>query len=124
MASRRRQLRHTSRQLFSEVPHDSRYISTSEFNLHTNLDYYSAIVRLTQRSPVPGKGTRFFSSQKCPDQFLDPASFLFDLYEGFFPPRAKRLRREANNSTPITSSTKVRNALSYPSAPAIRLHGV
>jgi hypothetical protein len=64
----------------------------------------------------PARGWEFFSSPPCPDRLWGPPGA-----EEFLP-GGKAAGREADHSRP--SSVEVKNAWSYTSTPAIRLHGV
>ena len=121
---------HNQAAVSAKVPSDSRYISTtSEFDLNTNLNYtsrnispYTAqSVALGDPGSIPGKGRRSFLIKNVQtSSWTHPAFYSICMEDSF--PGVKRLGREANNSPLL--STEVRNALSYPSASAIRLHGV
>jgi hypothetical protein len=63
---------------------------------------------------VPELGI-FSSPPPYPDRSWGPSSFLSNGYRGFFTPRVKRPRHEADHSPP--SSSEVKNASSYTSIP-------
>jgi hypothetical protein len=68
-----------------------------------------------------GRGKRFFSSLKCPHQLWEPDYLIF---KGYLCSslRVKQLRCEVNHSPP--SSSRVKKAGCYASAPPIRLYGM
>jgi hypothetical protein len=73
------------------------------------------------RGSNPGKGKRFFSSEKRPNRLWDSSRVLLSGY-GFSFPTVKRTEREVNKSAP--SSFEFKNKLSYISTPPIRLYSV